>query len=92
MKKYLRAVLSALMVSALMGAAPSWSKDTIRIGFVADETGMGMLWTKGQRAAIDLFIDEANESGGILGKKLELIVHDSAMNPALGKELAETNN
>lgn len=63
--------------------------DTIRLGFVADATGVGESWYRSQRAGIDLFIEEINASGGVLGKKLELIVRDSALKPDLGAAAAE---
>jgi len=63
--------------------------DTIRLGFVADATGVGESWYKSQKAGIDLYIEEINASGGVLGKKLELIVRDSALKPDLGAAFAE---
>ncbi len=63
--------------------------DTIRLGFVADATGAGEPWYKSQRPAIDMFIEETNAAGGILGKKLELVVRDSALKPDLGEAAAE---
>ncbi len=63
--------------------------DTIRLGFVADATGVGESWYKSQKAGIDLFIEETNAAGGVLGKKLELIVRDSALKPDLGERFAE---
>jgi branched-chain amino acid transport system substrate-binding protein len=63
--------------------------DTIKLGFVADATGVGETWYKSQKAGIDLFIEETNANGGVLGKKLELIVRDSALKPDLGARFAE---
>ncbi|MGO9569736.1 MAG: ABC transporter substrate-binding protein [Desulfomonilaceae bacterium] len=63
--------------------------DTIRLGFIADATGVGESWYKSQRAGIDLFIEETNASGGVLGKKVELIMRDSALKPDLGAAAAE---
>jgi ABC-type branched-subunit amino acid transport system substrate-binding protein len=42
--------------------------DTIRLGFVADATGVGESWYKGQKAGIELFIEEINASGGVHGR------------------------
>jgi branched-chain amino acid transport system substrate-binding protein len=63
--------------------------DTIKLGFVADATGVGESWYKSQKAGIDLFIEETNAAGGILGKKLELVVRDSALKPDIGAAAAE---
>jgi branched-chain amino acid transport system substrate-binding protein len=65
------------------------AEDTIRLGFVADATGAGEPWYKSQRPAIDMFIEETNAAGGILGRKLELVVRDSALKPDLGEAAAE---
>jgi branched-chain amino acid transport system substrate-binding protein len=89
MKKSLCAIMAVALGIGLMSDLRSWAQDTIRIGFVADATGVGNSWYKSQRAGIDLFIEEINESGGVLGKKIELIVRDSALKPALGAEMAE---
>ena len=77
--------LLAILVSTLGALAG----DTIRLGFVADATGVGESWYKSQKAGIDFFIEETNAQGGILGKKLELIVRDSALDPNLGRAMAE---
>jgi hypothetical protein len=49
--------------------------------FVLSSVSIGgrQWWHKCQKAGIDLFVEEANASGGVLGKKLELIVRDSAL-------------
>lgn len=91
MKGNVRIALATLAFTAalLVVANDTFAGDTIRLGFIADATGVGESWYKSQRAGIDLFIEEANASGGVLGKKLELIVRDSALKPDLGAAAAE---
>jgi branched-chain amino acid transport system substrate-binding protein len=91
MKNYLRIALAAMvfMAALFVEADDTFAGDTIRLGFIADATGVGESWYKSQRAGIDLFIEETNASGGVLGKKLELIVRDSALKPDLGAAAAE---
>ncbi len=62
--------------------------DTIRLGFVADVSGIGATFYKSQKAGIDLFIEEANAAGGVLGKKLELVVRDAQLKPDVGATMA----
>ncbi len=37
---------------------------------------------------MDLFIEETNAAGGILGKKLELVVRDAQLKPDIGANMA----
>lgn len=90
----LRVVISVLACALFLVTSASLepvalAADTIRLGFVADATGAGEPWYKSQKAGIDLFIEETNAAGGVLGKKLELVVRDSALNPDKGEAAAE---
>jgi branched-chain amino acid transport system substrate-binding protein len=83
------AIVVALFATALM-AVPSGANaaDTIRLGWIADISGIGATFYKSQKQAIDMFIEEANAAGGVLGKKLELVVRDSALKPDVGATMA----
>ena len=70
-------------ISSMASAA-----DTIKLGFIADVSGIGALFYKSQKAGLDMFIDEINAAGGIKGKKLELIVRDSQLKPDIGANQA----
>ncbi len=83
------AVLWLSLLAILVPAPGALAGNTIRLGFVADATGVGESWYKSQKAGIDFFIEETNAQGGILGKKLELVVRDSALNPDRGAAMAE---
>lgn len=67
---------------------PVSAADTIKLGFVADVSGIGASFYKSQKEAIDLFIEEVNASGGVLGKKLELVVRDAQLKPDIGAKMA----
>jgi len=55
--------------------------DTIRVGHLTPRTGfLGQVGEYGYRGA-SLAVDELNASGGVMGKKIELIAEDS-VNPA----------
>jgi branched-chain amino acid transport system substrate-binding protein len=79
----------AVAVAFLAAGNPALAGDTIKLGFVADATGVGESWYKSQKAGIDLFIEETNAAGGVLGKKLELVVRDAALKPDQGAAAAE---
>lgn len=76
-------------VALVLGiAGKSCASDTIRIGFIADISGIGAAIYKGQKAGMDLFIEEINTAGGVLGKKLELVVRDAQLKPDIGATMA----
>jgi branched-chain amino acid transport system substrate-binding protein len=91
MKGNVRIALATMvfMAAVFVTANCTFAGDTIRLGFIADATGVGESWYKSQKAGIDLFIEETNASGGVIGKKLELIMRDSALKPDLGAAAAE---
>ena len=76
------AALGAAAVAAQFGfpAIVRAQADTIKLGHLTPRTGfLGQLGEYGFKAA-SLAIEEANASGGVLGRKLELIAEDS-VNP-----------
>lgn len=50
--------------------------DTIKIGLVTGITGSGAVYSEQMVNASQLAVEEINEAGGVLGKKLELITGD----------------
>lgn len=80
--------LVVLALGFLTGPSFSVAQDNIKIGFVADISGVGATFYKGQKAAIDLFIEELNASGGLLGRKMELFVRDAQLKPDIGATMA----
>lgn len=54
----------------------------IKIGFVAQLSGGGALYGKQMQQGAQLAVDEINAAGGILGRKLQLIVQDDQANPS----------
>lgn len=62
--------------------------ESIRIGHLTPRTGfLGQIGEYGYRGAV-LAVDEANASGGVLGRKIELIAEDS-VNPATAVNKAQ---
>lgn len=74
-------------------AAP---KTSIKIGFIADISGVGYIFSQSQLAGLRIALDELNAvdadgklvNGGILGLPVEYIVVDSALKPDVGAALA----
>ncbi|HEX3832993.1 MAG TPA: substrate-binding protein [Solirubrobacteraceae bacterium] len=53
-------------------------RDAIKIGVIADQTGALSIMGAGQANAATLVVDEINASGGLLGRRIELLIEDSA--------------
>ena len=57
------------------------SKDEVLIGSIQDLSGPIAGYGKQARNGMQLRVDEANEQGGVYGRKLKLVVEDSAYDP-----------
>ena len=81
----------------LLSVLPSVAADElIEIGLDADMSASSALAGLSIQRGAQIAIDEINENGGVLGRKLALVVRDHHGNPARGKdnvlELAERKN
>ena len=73
-----------------MNAAILTNEDTIKIGVLFSESGITSLIEKSQKKASLLAVNEINEKGGLLGKKIEVLSTDPASTPYLyAKHAAE---
>lgn len=63
--------------------------DTIKIGMIASLNGELKPWGEDSRKGAQLAVDEFNEAGGLNGKKVELLVEDSASKAEQGKSATE---
>jgi ABC-type branched-subunit amino acid transport system substrate-binding protein len=61
------------------------AQDLIKIGLNYPETGPYAKQGLDQRRAADIAVDEINASGGILGKKIQLVYRDSKSNAKIAK-------
>jgi branched-chain amino acid transport system substrate-binding protein len=58
---------------------PAGAQDTIKIGFFAPITGPAAADGMSAKNAVELGLKEVNDSGGIKGKKVELIIYDDRL-------------
>jgi branched-chain amino acid transport system substrate-binding protein len=86
LKKLPRKFLFAAGALAVSLAAPLPAKadDTIKLGLVAAMSGQSAKSGEAIVRGLSLAIDEINAKGGLLGKKIELLVRDDESNPAKG--------
>jgi branched-chain amino acid transport system substrate-binding protein len=90
LRKNCTVILLSLLIS-FIGLRPCYAiggKGAVKLGFVADITGPGFLIALSQKNALELGVAEINSSGGLLGRKVELIIRDSQLKPELGAILA----
>jgi branched-chain amino acid transport system substrate-binding protein len=83
MKRMFAAAATALALVAAAGAAAQQGvgKDEIVVGSIQDLSGPIAGFGKQVRLGMLLRVDEINEQGGINGRKLRLLVEDSAYDP-----------
>lgn len=56
----------------------------IKIGLTTDLTGIAAAYARAQVNGVELAISDINAAGGIMGRKLDLLVRDSQLRPELG--------
>lgn len=77
------------LLSACGDDGGSGSSDgPIKIGVLTDLTGAFGVVGKANEAVAKFTVDEINKSGGVLGRKLELVVVDGASDPAANARVA----
>lgn len=79
-------VTTSFLATMLVGCGSSSStSETIKIGAIQPISGPVSAYGTQSRDAINMAIEEINAKGGILGKKLEVIVEDDEANPEKSK-------
>ncbi len=72
------AALAIVPVGVLAQATPGVTKSEIVIGSIQDLSGPLVSFGKPVRDGMVMRVDQANAAGGVLGRKIKLIVEDSA--------------
>ena len=81
----MRNVLLAVLL-ALSGAA--FAQDTIKIGVITDRVGVSRPYSEPSTEGLVFGAEEINRKGGILGKKIELLIEDDQSRPDISAALA----
>src|ERR1043166_5008372 len=79
-----RHIIAGATLAFAMSTAPAWQQYTLKLGLVAAMSGQSAKSGEAIVRGLSLAIDEINASGGLLGRKVELIVRDDESNPAKG--------
>ena len=78
-------LVSALLATPLAGEA----QPPIRIGASLSLTGIGAVGGQAMHRGYQLCVKHMNEKGGVLGRKLELVLYDDGLDPATAVRLYE---
>jgi len=73
--------MAVVVITAGIFTLPAKAADTIKIGSFLAVTGGASFLGDPEKKTLEMYVDMINASGGVLGKKLELIVYDSQGNP-----------
>ncbi len=63
--------------AALLVGGPAIAQNTIKVGVPMPLSGPAALYGEPAVKGMRMFVDEINAAGGVLGKKIELVVRDS---------------
>ena len=75
-----RRVILALLVAALAVAPAAEAQKPIKVGFPMIMSGPGALFGEPASKGAQMYVDEVNAKGGVLGRKIELVIRDTKGN------------
>ena len=79
-----RQIIAGATFALALSAIPAGAQDTLKLGLVAAMSGQSAKSGEAIVRGLSLAIDEINAAGGVLGKKVVLVVRDDESNPAKG--------
>src|SRR5690348_5918153 len=83
-----RLLLAGTTAAAAVVAWPALAQDVVKLGLVAAMSGQSAKSGEAIVRGLSVALDEINAGGGLLGKKVELVVRDDESNPAKGATAA----
>lgn len=69
--------------------APAWAADPIKVGIALSQSGNLADSAEHYRKAVDLWREQVNERGGLLGRQVEIVLYDDRSDPATAARLYE---
>ncbi|GAA5533022.1 ABC transporter substrate-binding protein [Deinococcus aluminii] len=85
----MRKTLTLGLALALSALSAAHAQGTIKIGAITSVTGRFAEFGKMQLAGFKVGVDEVNRKGGVLGRKIELVIEDNASDVNKGLAAAE---
>src|SRR5712691_7627900 len=86
MKRLMVLVGFMLMVAIVLGSAPApaAAQEPIKIGVIYGLGGAAAPYTKPAVTGHEMAVEEINGKGGVLGRKLQLLIRDDQSKPDVG--------
>lgn len=93
MKALMRGILAvgcavSFMMTGLISGSEAAEPGVVKIGLNYPETGPYAKQGLDQKRAAEIAVEEINDAGGILGKKVQLVMRDTKSNPKIAKVTA----
>jgi branched-chain amino acid transport system substrate-binding protein len=88
MKSLIKGLLVTVVAFALTTPVLA-ADDPIKIGVLLSATGVVGFIGEPERKAVALYVKNANDAGGVLGRKIEIVSYDDASEPARASTLAK---
>ena len=79
----MRAMIRLFAAAALVAAAPALAQESIKIGLIVDRVGFAKAWSEPITQGALYAARELNAKGGVLGRKVELLLEDDQSKPEL---------
>jgi branched-chain amino acid transport system substrate-binding protein len=77
-----------LALTLALFAASAFSQETIKIGVITDRVGVSKPYSEPATEGVIFGADEINRKGGLLGRKIELLIEDDQSRPDISAALA----
>jgi len=74
--------------AALLFAANAFSQESIKIGVITDRVGVSKPYSEPSTEGLIFGASEINRKGGVLGRKIELLIEDDQSRPDISAALA----
>ncbi|MCD6040803.1 MAG: transporter substrate-binding protein [Burkholderiales bacterium] len=81
-------MIRLLVAALLVTAAPAFAQDNIKIGLIVDRIGFAKAWSEPITQGAVYAARELNAKGGVLGRKIELLIEDDQSKPELSATAA----
>ena len=81
-------MLKTFIAALLMIAAPAFAQDNIKIGLIVDRIGFAKAWSEPITQGAVYAARELNAKGGLLGRKVELLIEDDQSKPEVSATAA----
>src|SRR5687767_9045976 len=81
-------MLKAFIAALLLLAAPAYAQDSLKIGLIVDRIGFAKAWSEPITQGAVYAARELNAKGGVLGRKIELLIEDDQSKPEISATAA----